>query len=92
MNTLQEIKIIFSKNELLDNVNIFYKGRAKIIEEFKNEIFLVHYDDQDSRFKDNDEYDIRDNNGLIDYEKLNRLVNLKRKSINDNLFREYFEY
>ena len=92
MNTLQEIKIIFNKNELLDNVNIFYKGREKIIEEFKNEIFLIHYDDQDSRFKDNDEYDIRDNNGLIDYEKLNRLINLKRKSINDNLFREYFEY
>ena len=35
---------------------------------------------------------ILDNNGLIDYEKLNRLINLKRRSINDNLFREYFKY
>ena len=34
---------------------------------------------------------ILDNNGLIDYEKLNRLINLKRRSINDNLFREYFK-
>ena len=59
---------------------------------FKNEIFLIHCDDEDRRFKDNNENDIRDNNGLIDYEKLNRLINLKRRSINDNLFREYFKY
>ena len=42
-------------------------------------------------FEGNDENDIRDNNGLIDYVKLNRLINLKRRSINDNLFREYFK-
>ena len=46
---------------------------------FKNEIFLIHCDDEDRRFNDNDENDIRDNNGLIDYEKLNRLINLKEK-------------
>ena len=80
-----------AKNKLLDNKN-FYKGRKKIIEGFKNKIFPIHYDDEDSRFEDNDENDIRDNNGLIDYEKFNRLINLKRKSINDNLFREYFKY
>ena len=71
---------------------IFKRGEKKIIEEFKNKIFPIHYDDENSRFKDNDENDIRDNIVLIDYEKLNRLINLKRRSINDNLFREYFRY
>ena len=52
----------------------------------------IKYFHEDSRFKDNNENDIRDNNGLIDYENLNRLINLKRRSINDNLFREYFRY
>ena len=69
---------------------IFTRGE-KIIEGFKNKIFLIYHDDEDSRFEDN-ENDIKDNNGLIDYEKLERLINLKRRSINDNLFREYFEY
>ena len=70
---------------------IFVRGE-KIIKGFKNKIFPIHHDDEDSRFKDNNENDIRDNNGLIDYENLNRLINLKRRSINDNLFREYFRY
>ena len=85
-------KYIESKNKLLDNAKNFYKGRKKVIEGFKNKIFPIHYDDEDSRFDDNDENDIRDNNGLIDHEKLNRLINLKRRSINDSLFREYFKH
>ena len=85
-------KYIETKNKLLYNAKHFYKGRKKIIEEFKNKIFLIYYDDEDSRFENSEENDIRDNNGLIDYEKLNRLINLKRRSINDNLFREYFKY
>ena len=59
----------------------FYKGREKIIEGFKNGILPIYHDD-DRRFEDNDENDIRDNNGLIDYEKLNRLIDLKRRGIN----------
>ena len=78
------------KNELLDNVKNFYKGRKNIVEGFKNKIFLIYHDDEDSRFEDNDENDIRDNNALIDYEKLNRLINLKGRSINDDLVRKHF--
>ena len=69
---------------------IFTRGGEKIIEGFKNGIFKIYYDD--GRFGDSDENDIRDNNGLIDYKNLNRLIDLKRRSINDNLFREYFRY
>ena len=72
--------------------NIFTRGEKKLLKGFKNKIFLIYYDDEDSRFENGEENDIRDNNGLIDYEKLNRLINLKRRSINDNLFREYFKY
>ena len=85
-------KCIEAKNKLLDNAKNFYKGKEKIIQVFKNEIFLIHCDDEDRRFKDNDENDIRDNNGLIDFEKPNKLINLNRRSMNDNLFREYFKY
>ena len=68
-----------TKNKLLNNENNFYKGREKIIEGFKNRIFSFHHDDEDSIFEDNDENDIRDNNGLIDYKKLERLINIKER-------------
>ena len=64
----------------------------KITDGFKNKIFPIYHDNKDSRFEGNDANDTRDNNGLIDYEKFNRLINLKRRSINDNVFREYFKY
>ena len=79
-----------AKNKLLDNKN-FYKGRKKIIEGFKNKIFPIYHDNE-GRFENNDEYDIRDINGLINYKKLERPINPKRKSINNNLFREYLKY
>ena len=77
-------KHIKAKNKLLDNAKDFHKGRKNIIEGFKNKIFPIWHDNEDSRFKDNDQKSIRDNNGLINYEKLNRLINLKRRSINDS--------
>ena len=50
-----------------------------IIEGFKNKIFRIHHDDEDSRFENNDENDIRDNNGLIDYIKLESLIKIKER-------------
>ena len=92
MNTFQEVKNIEAKHKLLDNVKNFNRGRPKIIEGFKNGIFPIYHAAKDSRFEDNNKNDIWDNNGLIDYEKPNRLINLKRRDINDNLFRKYFRY
>ena len=63
-------KYINAKKELLGNAKNFYKGREKIIEGFKNKIFPIYHDDEYSRFEDNDENDIRNNNGLINYKKL----------------------
>ena len=63
-----------------------------IIKGFKNRTFPIHHDDEDSIFEDEDEQDIRDRNGLIDFETLDRLNDLKGRDINDELFRGYFKY
>ena len=78
-------KYFESKNKLLDNAEHFYKRREKIIEEFKNKIFPIYHDDEYSRFKDDEENDIIDRSGINNYD-------LKRRDIDDELFREYFKY
>ena len=83
-------KFIEANNKLLDNVKKLYKGREKIIEGFKNRIFP--FQPEDRRLEDKDENDIRHINGLIGYGKLCRLINLKRRDVNDELLREYFKY
>ena len=49
---------------------MFLQWEKKIIEGFKNKRFPIYHDSEDSRFEDNDENDIIDNNGLINYEKI----------------------
>ena len=39
-------KYVTLKNNLVDNASKFYKGREKIIEGFKNEIFPFYYDEE----------------------------------------------
>ena len=82
------------KNErlrLLENVKKCYDGRGMIINPFKIEVFPFYRDSEDRKFKDNGDNDIRDNNGLVDYEKLNRPINLKERDINDKLVRKHFQ-
>ena len=53
--TLMDDKHIEAKNKLLSNIKNFYKGREKIIEGFKNEIFLLNYDEvmeEQARFEE----------------------------------------
>ena len=70
-----------------------YKGREKIIEGFKNGIFPINYDDEEeeqTRYEE-EENEIRNQNGLIDYKRLERLNDLKNRGINDELVRKYFQ-
>ena len=69
-----------------------YKGREKIIEGFKNEIFPLNYDEEEKKESTNkkEENDIRNENGLIDYEKLKGLIHLKNIDINNGLVRTQF--
>ena len=69
-----------------------YKGREEIIEGFKNGIFPLNYDEreeQESRDKE-EQNKIRNENGLIDYKRLNRLINLKKRDINDEFIKKHF--
>ena len=60
-----------------------------IINAFKNEIFSFYH--EKSKFEDEDRNDIRDKNSLIDYKKLDRLISLKERDINDDLIRKHFQ-
>ena len=68
-----------------------YEGRKKITEGFKNKIFLIHYDEEESFMdKIEEEKNIRDENGLIDYNRLLRVIGFKDREINDELVRKHF--
>ena len=60
-----------------------------IINAFKNEIFSFYH--EKSEFEDEDRNDISDKNSLIDYKKLDRLISLKERDINDDLIRKHFQ-
>ena len=82
-----------TKNKLLNNTKNFYKGREKIIEGFKNGMFSLNYDEQEKQeHRDKEEENnIRDGNGLIDYKRLKRLIDLKNIDPNDELVRKNFK-
>ena len=68
-----------------------YEGRKKITEGFKNKIFLIHYYGEESFMdKIEEEKNIRDENGLIDYNRLLRVIGFKDRDINDELVRKHF--
>ena len=59
-----------------------------IINAFKNKLFLLYL--EENIFDDKDEDDIRDENGLISYKKLERLFFSKRRDISDELVKKHF--
>ena len=60
-----------------------------IINAFENITFPFY--PEGSRFEDkDDDDDIRDKNGLIDYKELDRLIFLKERNINNELVKEHF--
>ena len=88
----KDSKYIEAKNKLLNNTTNFFRGREKIIEGFKNGIFPLNYDDvieEQARYKE-EEKNIRNKNGLIDYKKLERLIDFKKRDISDELVRMHF--
>ena len=90
--SVKKKEYIEAKNKLLDNAKNFFKAREKIIEGFKNCVFPLNYDEkeeQESRDKE-EENKIRNENGLMDYKKLERLINLENRDINDELVRKRF--
>ena len=74
--------------------------REKVIEGFRDGIFLLNYGDDDddddddefeeARQKQKEEKNVRCKNGLIDYDKLMKLIYSKERNISDNLVRTHF--
>ena len=83
----------------LTNVENFYKGREKIIEGFKNKIFPFNYDEafeerlqrKKKHRKEEEERSIRNENGHVDYEEFDRLIDIKKRDINDKLVKKHFQ-
>ena len=74
-----KFEYIDEKYKLSHIVKRFYNGREMIVEAVKNKIFPLYCK---KRFEDNDgDKNVRDENGLIDYKKVNRLISLKKKEI-----------
>ena len=67
---------IEAKNKLWNNAKNVSKGREKIIEGLENGIFLLIYDEKKETSYE-EQNNIRNENGLIDYEKLEKLIDLK---------------
>ena len=63
----------------MENVKRFYDGREMIINALKNKIFPLFH--EENMFEDKDEDDIRDENGLINYKKLEKLIFWKRREL-----------
>ena len=88
-NSPKNLEYIYKKRNLLDNVKKFYDGRDMINDAFKDKIF-VHYREGRFEGKDEDEDEIKDENGLINYQMRDRLSFLKKRDINDELVRKNF--
>ena len=68
------------------------RGEKKIIEGFKEKIFPIYCDEtleEEARYEE-EEKSITNENGLINYKKLARLIDFKIRDLNDELVREYF--
>ena len=76
--TPRDQKYIEAKNNLLNNVKNFYEGREKIIKGFKDRIFPLNHDDivEGQARQKEEEKNIRNENGVIDYKKFGKLIDL----------------
>ena len=83
-------KYIEGKNNLLDNAKNFYKGRKKIIESFKNGIFLLKSDDGFEEQQTSQNFN--EKRLLITKLRRQELNEIERKeqNINNDLFKKYF--
>ena len=71
----------------------FTRGEKKIIEGFKERIFLLKSDDkfkEQARHDEKEIKNIRNENGLIDYNEFMKLIKLKERKSSNELVRKYF--
>ena len=87
-------KYVTLKNNLVDNASNFYKGREKIMEGFKNEVFSFYYNkdheegmkfEKDKEEEENEEEEEEET--IFNVNKFNEWVNKQETSINTELFK-----
>ena len=84
-------KYVEAKNKLVNNVENFYKGREKVIEGFKNGVFLVYYDEREE-FRKEDEEDEEEQKPIkFAYKTLIKQTTDEEKDINNEIFTKYFK-
>ena len=94
---LQEIKYVEAKNNLLINVENFYKGRKKIIEGFKNKIFPLYYNEayehqmKAQRQIEEQEEQEEQKPTKVDYKTFIKQIVDEEKDFNDEIFKKYFK-
>ena len=83
-------KYLETKNMILDNAKNFYEERKKIIEGFNDGKLSLKSDDDDE-FKNQARYaNIRNEYGLLDYNKFMNLIKSKENIMNNELVSKYF--
>ena len=90
--TPKNLKYIKEKNNLVKNVKKFYEGRKKLLKGLKRKYFrliAMKYWWEEARYNE-EEKDFRNENGLINYKRLARLIDFKFRDINDELVRKQF--
>ena len=90
-------KYVTLKNNLVDNVSKFYKGREKIIEGFKNGVFPLYYDSRyhEERMKyeeEEKEQEEKQKPTKDDLITLNKHIIDKETNINEEVFKKYFNF
>ena len=88
-------KYIDAKKNLLDNVKNFYEGRQKIIEGFKNGIFLLKSDDEfegQQTSKKSNKKEPPKKPIKTDANEFNGFIIKKETGINKELFKNYFGF
>ena len=84
-------KYVEAKNNLVNNVENFYKGREKIIEGFKNGVFPVYYDEREEFRKEDEEDEEEQKSIKVDYKTLIKQITDEEKDINNEVFKKYFK-
>ena len=84
-------KYIEAKNILLNNAKNFYKGREKIIKDFKDGIFLLKSDDKFEK-QQTSKKEPPNKSTKTDFDEFNEQIIKEETGINRELFKNYLNF
>ena len=78
-------KYVEAKNNLVNNFESFYKGREKNIEEFKNKVFSLYYDERH-------EHQMKAEREMEEEEEFFKYIENESKNIGSIWLKYYFNF